>query len=178
MSERVTVCHVYLGLCPVSRQIWISSQTSHICYSLLQYVTQRHGHVTRITSHFTLFVRRITIVYLLIWATTWKLAFIFMPQYLLALISVHSWTPGYFSSVLLLLRKIWISIELEAECDLCGPVHCLSWGLQFSIKWATEQYFTGSGLHKSLCSPPQGSQGLLYFNLFTHWTLGQRPHVH
>ena len=64
MSERVTVCHVYLGLCPVSRQIWISSQTSHICYSLLQYVTR--CHVTCITSHFTLFVRRITIVYLLI----------------------------------------------------------------------------------------------------------------
>ena len=64
MSERVTVCHVYLGLCPVSRQIWISSQTSHICYSLLQYVTR--CHVTYITSHFTLFVRRITIVYLLI----------------------------------------------------------------------------------------------------------------
>ena len=28
--------------CPMSRQIWISSQTSHICYNLLQYVTQRH----------------------------------------------------------------------------------------------------------------------------------------
>ena len=78
-------------------------------------------------------------------------AFIFMPPYLLALISVHSWTPGNFSSVLLLLRKIWISIELEAECDLCGPVHCLGWGLQFSIKWATEQYFTGQD-YTSLCA--------------------------
>ena len=40
-----------------------------------------------------------------------------------------------------------------------------------------------AGDYTSLCArlsgpQAQGSQGLLYFNLFTHWTLGQRPHVH
>ena len=115
------------GLCPVSRQIWISSQTSHICYNLLQYVTQRHtrSRDTHYISFHFVCPHSITIVYLLIWAITYKYAFIFMPQYLLALISVHSWTPGYFSFLLLVLRKIWFQLNLRlsviyAACPLFG----------------------------------------------------------
>ena len=62
-SLRVTECHVYLG-------IMLSVQTDldlitfvTTCYNTSRSVTL--SHVTRITSHFTLFVHRITIVYLI-----------------------------------------------------------------------------------------------------------------
>ena len=53
------------------------------CYNTSRSVTL--GHVTHITSHFTLFVHRITIVYL-IWAITYKYAFIFMPATIFSLL--------------------------------------------------------------------------------------------
>ena len=63
-SLRVTECHFYLEIIhSVQTDLDLITFVT-TCYNTSRSVTL--GHVTHITSHFTLFVHRITIVYLLL----------------------------------------------------------------------------------------------------------------
>ena len=127
------------GLCPVSRQIWISSQTSHICYNLLQYVTQRHTRsrdTHYISFHFVcqqdydslpadlsnylqICIHLHATIFSLLWLVSIPQLAVIFPSYCLYCERYDfNWTWGW----------VWFM----------QPVHCLGWGLQFSIKWATE----------------------------------------